>query len=169
MNQLKILPFLGNVLNKFWDFVKPYIPEKVKNKTEELAKNFIDRYKKANEPKNKPNQSKSKKRLREGGSKVKNKKAERRRINYQRNYRENSKMAYLKQHSIDGKKGYTIGEFMRKIKPKVIDIINKDKKPKKVKVILSSKFVKSPLQNNQITEEVEKYFGNQTKNNYRGK
>ena len=59
----KQTPFLGNVLNKFWDFVKPYIPEKVKNKTEELAKNFIDRYKKANEinqPQNRLNRTKSK-------------------------------------------------------------------------------------------------------------
>ena len=64
----------------------------------------------------------------------------------------------MKQHTIDGKKGYTIEEFMKKIKPRVIDIINKDKKPKKVKVILTSKFVKSPSENNQITEEAEKYF-----------
>ena len=47
----KQTPFLGNVLNKFWNFVKPYIPEKAKNKTEELAKKFIERYKKVNKPK----------------------------------------------------------------------------------------------------------------------
>ena len=72
----KQTPFLGNALNKFWDLVKSYIPEKVKNKTEELAKNFIDRYKKANEinqPKNQPNQAKSKRDYKKEGARPKTK------------------------------------------------------------------------------------------------
>ena len=138
--------------------MKPYIPEKVKNKTEELAKNFIDRYKKANEPKNQPKRTKSKRDYEKEGARPKTKRLKEEELIIKETTRK-FKNGYLKQHVIDGKKGYTIGEFMRKIKPKVMDIINKDKKPKKVKVILSSKFVKSPLQNNQIKEEVEKYFG----------
>ena len=151
-------PFLGNVLNKFWDFVKPYIPEKVKNKAEELAKNFIDRYKKANEinqPKNQPNRTKSKRDYKKEGARPKTKRLKEEELIIKENVRK-FKNGYLNQHTIDGKKGYTIVEFMKKIKPKVIGIINKDKKPKKVKVILASKFVKSA--NNQIVEQVEKYF-----------
>ena len=53
---------------------------------------------------------------------------------------------YLKSYKIDGKKGYDPEKFMNKIKQKVIDRINQEKKPVKGKFILTCKLVKKSLQ-----------------------
>ena len=49
---------------------------------------------------------------------------------------------YLKTYRIYGKKGYGEKTFIKKIKPKVMDLINQQKKPLKVKFILVCKFIK---------------------------
>ena len=49
---------------------------------------------------------------------------------------------YLKTYRIDGQTGYGPKTFTANIKPKVVDLINKQKKPLKVKLILTCKFIK---------------------------
>ena len=49
---------------------------------------------------------------------------------------------YLKTYRIYGNKRYDEKKFMKKIKPKVIDLINQQKKPLKVKFIIVCKFIK---------------------------
>ena len=55
---------------------------------------------------------------------------------------ETSLEGYLKTYRIDGQTGYDPKTFTTKIKQKVLDLINKQKKPIKVKFILTCKFIK---------------------------
>ena len=64
---------------------------------------------------------------------------------------------YLKTFRIDGKKGYGPKTFINKIKPKVMELINKQKKPIKIKFIFTCKFTKENL-NTKLIEENSGYF-----------
>ena len=59
--------------------------------------------------------------------------------------KETALRGYLKTYRIDGQKGYGPNTFLNKIKPKVLDLINKQKKPIKVKFIFTCKFKKRIL------------------------
>ena len=147
----KQTPFIGNILNKFWNYVKPYIPEKVKHKTEELAKNFIERYKKVNQPKELKSSNKSKKAKRDKDSKNKgNNKDE----EFSFNEQKRALKGYLKSYRIDGKKGYGPKRFINNIKPKVLNLINQKNKPIKVKFIFTCKFIKENPATRQIDENL---------------
>ena len=74
------------------------------------------------------------------------------------NERETALMGYLKTYRIDGQKGYDPKTFINKIKQKVFDLINKKKKPLKVKFSLTCKLIKESLLMNRIEEETRKFF-----------
>jgi len=59
---------------------------------------------------------------------------------------------YLKTYRIDGQKGIGYKQFISKIKPKVLDLINQQKKPVKVKFIYTCKFIKENPATGQIDE-----------------
>ena len=59
---------------------------------------------------------------------------------------------YLKTYRIDGQKGHDEKMFIANIKPKVLDLINQQKKPLKVKFILTCKFIKENPATGQIDE-----------------
>ena len=64
---------------------------------------------------------------------------------------------YLKTYRIGGKRGYGPKIFLNNIKPKVIDLINKQKKPIKIKFIFTCKFIKKNPATRQ-TDENSGYF-----------
>ena len=59
---------------------------------------------------------------------------------------------YLKTYRIDGQKGHDEKMFIANIKPKVLDLIKKQKKPLKVKFIFTCKFIKENPATRQIDE-----------------
>ena len=61
---------------------------------------------------------------------------------------------YLKTYRIDGEIGYGPKTFTTKIKQKVLDLINKQKKPIKVKLLLTCKFIKENPATGQIDESL---------------
>ena len=145
----KQTPFLGNVLNKFWNFVKPYIPKKVKNKTEELAKKFIERYKKVNKPKEiKP----PKRDYEKEGARPKTKRNENVEDFTPREYESAINGNYIS-YRIEGNEKNDEKTFLHKIKPKVMDLIRKrveSKKSLKTKFIFSCMFKKKNLSTGEI-------------------
>ena len=59
---------------------------------------------------------------------------------------------YLKTYRIDGQKGYDPKSFINNIKPKVVNLINQQKKPIKIKFIFTCKFIKENPATGQIDE-----------------
>ena len=59
---------------------------------------------------------------------------------------------YLKTYRIDGQTGYDPKTFTSNIKPKEVDLINRQNKPLKVKLILTCKFIRENPANGQIDE-----------------
>ncbi|EDO48021.1 predicted protein [Nematostella vectensis] len=63
-------------------------------------------------------------------------------------------VGYLKTHRIDGQEGYDPKTFIDNIKQKVLELINRQKKPIKVKFIFTCKFIKENPATAQVDEEL---------------
>ncbi|XP_048588381.1 uncharacterized protein LOC116601844 [Nematostella vectensis] len=61
---------------------------------------------------------------------------------------------YLKTYGIAGQEGYGPKEFITKIRPKVIKLVNDRKKPIKVKFVFTCRYIKENLATGQIEEEL---------------
>ncbi|EDO34977.1 predicted protein, partial [Nematostella vectensis] len=61
---------------------------------------------------------------------------------------------YLKTYGIAGQEGYGPKEFITKIRPKVIKLVNDRKKPIKVKFVFTCRYIKEDLATGQIEEEL---------------
>lgn len=59
---------------------------------------------------------------------------------------------YLKTYRIEGQKGYDPENFLINIKPKVVNLIDNQKKPVKVKFILTCRFIKENPATGDINE-----------------
>ena len=70
---------------------------------------------------------------------------------------ESAIMGYLKSYRIDGQKGYDPKTFINKIKQKVLNLINQQKKSIKVKFILTCKLIKESLLTDRI-DETSRFF-----------
>ena len=66
--------------------------------------------------------------------------------------RQTALKGYLKTFRVDGQKGLDPQTFIANIKPKVIDLINQQKKPIKTKFIFTCKFIKENPATSQIDE-----------------
>ena len=141
----KQIPFLGNVLNKFWNFVKPYIPKKVKNETEELAKKFIERYKKVNKPQKIKSSPKRDYKKEGARPKILKRNEEKEEEDFTPREFESAINGNYISYRIEGNKKNDEKTFLHKIKPKVIDLIRKrieTQKSLKIKFIFSCRFKK---------------------------
>ena len=71
--------------------------------------------------------------------------------------KERALKGFFKTYRIDGKKGYGPKEFIKKIKPKVLELLYTRSKPIKVKFVFTCTFIKENLATGKI-EETEGYF-----------
>ena len=71
--------------------------------------------------------------------------------------KEKALKGFFKTYRIDGKKGYGPQDFIKKIKPKVVELLYTRRKPIKVKFVLTCTFIKEKLATGKI-EESEGYF-----------
>ena len=71
--------------------------------------------------------------------------------------REQALKGFFKTYRIDGKRGYGPQDFIKKLKPKVLELLYTRNKPIKVKFVLTCAFIKENLATGKI-EESEGYF-----------
>ena len=71
--------------------------------------------------------------------------------------KEEALKGFFKTYRIDGRKGYGPQDFIKKIKPKVVELLYTRNKPFKVKFVLTCTFIKENLATGKI-EESEGYF-----------
>ena len=62
---------------------------------------------------------------------------------------------YLKTYGVDGEKGFDPKTFISSIKQKVLNFINKQKKPVKLKLIFTCEFIKK----NPVTKKIDENLG----------
>ena len=163
----KVYKPINKEINKFADWILSYIPEPIKktvNKRVDDLKKKVDRlFKIKNEESttdlinkniseltnNKPTKPKKQVNMSESVRDELNERGNQ--LTPKQN--QTALRGYLKTYRIDGQKGYGPKIFINKIKQKVLDLINKQKKPIKIKFIFTCRFKKSNPDNDLIDEK----------------
>ncbi|EDO31141.1 predicted protein [Nematostella vectensis] len=114
-------------LNEFADWIQSYVPEPVKKTVDKRVKRLKEKIK----------------RISEGTEGRFTPKEQRTALK-----------GYLKTHGIAGQEGYDPKTFIANIKPKVLELIDQQKKPIKVKFIFTCRFIKEDPATGQIDEEL---------------
>ncbi|EDO32941.1 predicted protein [Nematostella vectensis] len=114
-------------LDKFADWVLSYVPEPIKKTVDKRVKRLKEKIKRI------PEETEGRFTPKEQRTALK---------------------GYLKTHGIAGQEGYDPKTFIANIKPKVIELINRQKKPIKVKFIFTCKFINEDPATAQIDEEL---------------
>ncbi|EDO44190.1 predicted protein [Nematostella vectensis] len=114
-------------LDKFADWVLSYVPEPVKKTVDKRVKRLKEKIKRI------PEETEGRFTPKEQRTALK---------------------GYLKTHGIAGQEGYDPKTFIANIKPKVLKLIDRQKKPIKVKFIFTCRFIKEDPATGQIGEEL---------------
>ena len=137
----KVAKPINKEINKFADWILSYIPEPIKK----TVNKRVDGLKK------KVNRIFTLKRM--VSERISNKRLTPKQ-------KQTALRGYLKTHRINGQRGYGPNTFIDKIKPKVLDLINKQKKPIKIKFIFTCKFTKKNPNNGMIDENSGYFHSN---------